>query len=132
MNDSEKRDLKEMIAGELENGALENVKTLFQYNKELYHVLGALIMDERMRVRIGASILVEDLYEIKPEDTPLMTKQLLPLLKEENPNVRGDAAYLLGIIGGKEMIGFLTTLLQDTNHQVVAIAQDALEDIRKK
>ena len=53
------------------------------------------------------------------------------LLRNENPTIRGDAAYLLGIIGQREVIPFLVEAADDDNPGVREIVREAIEEIRE-
>ncbi len=126
-------DIKEftsLISQDLENGDIEKAVSLFQYNKTLYATIGYMVKEGNMFVRLGVNLLLEDLKEIKPEDVKLAIPQILPLLKDENPTVRGDAADILGIIGGKEQIQDLTPLLKDEHKQVIEIVKESIESLK--
>jgi len=125
-------DLKTMIADHMENGFLENIIDMFKHDKKLYAYIGDLLQDERMRVRLGVSALIETL---KREDSANVIQAIpfiLPLLKNQNPMIRGDAAYLLGIIGQQDTIPFLHEAINDENADVRIIAQEAIEEIQSK
>jgi HEAT repeat protein len=86
--------------------------------------------DERMRVRIGVTALFETLKKEDSENISRALPYMLPLLKDQNPIIRGDAANLLGIIGNKDAIPFLEEMLNDTDANVRIIAEEAIEDIK--
>jgi HEAT repeat protein len=125
-------DLKKMIADYMENGCLDNIVDMFKYDKALYEYIRDLLTDERMRVRIGTVALLETLKKEDPEDTKKVVPSILPLLKDQNPVVRGDAAYLLGIIGDKSIVPFLEEVINDEDSNVRMIAGEAIDDIRSK
>jgi hypothetical protein len=125
-------DLKTMIADYLENAFLENIIDMFKYDKSLYAYIGDLMQDERMRVRLGVSALIETLQREDSVNVIQAIPSILPLLKNQNPMIRGDAAYLLGIIGQQDTIPFLHETMIDENTDVRIIAQEAIEDIQSK
>jgi len=128
-----KLNLKKMIADYMENGFLENIVDMFRHDKSLYAFIRELMADERARVRLGISALVETLREDDPKNIHSAMPDILPLLKHSEPVIRGDAAYLLGIIGCKESILPLEeTADNDLNAEVRLIAKEALEDIKGK
>jgi len=131
LSDSDEKEFTKLIAEDLESGALEKVIELFRFNKTLYLIVGNLIRDERMKVRLGANMMMDRLQEVRPDDVELALPRLLPLLSDENPTIRGDAADIIGIIGTPDHIQFLEPLLQDHNHQVIEIATDAIATIRE-
>jgi HEAT repeat protein len=130
MQNSHKEDLRQMIADYMENGFLENIIDMFRHDSALYGVVGELIRDERIRVRIGVTALMEELRRLDPDNIILAQKNLLPLLDHTEPVVRGDAANLLGIIGDKASLPYLEERLSDENENVRLIAREAIDEIR--
>ncbi|RMG71774.1 MAG: HEAT repeat domain-containing protein [Nitrospirae bacterium] len=122
----ERQELKQMIADYMEKGFLENIIDMFKHDPSLYEMIGDLIKDERMRVKLGITALMEELSQQRPEDVKRALPFLYPLLEDENPTVRGDAANLIGIIGDPEGISKLRPLLQDKNPQVVEVVREFL------
>ena len=122
-------DLKTMLADYMENGLLDNIIDMFKHDQSLYAYIGDLITDERIRVRIGATALVESLRKEDPENVVRAIPHLLPLLKAEPPVIRGDAAYLLGVIGNRDVVPFLTEIINDADMNVRMITREAIEDI---
>jgi hypothetical protein len=122
-------DLKIMIADYMENGFLENIIDMFKHDKNLYEYIGDLITDERMRVRLGVAALVETLKKEDPENVIKAIPFILPLLKNQNPVLKGDAAYLLGMIGHVDALPFLKEIVKDEDVNVRTIAKEALEEI---
>ncbi|MFZ5907530.1 MAG: HEAT repeat domain-containing protein [Nitrospirota bacterium] len=126
----EEFDLKKMIADYMENGLLDNIIDMYKHDKSLYEYIGYLMSDERMRVRIGATALIETMKDEDPENVSRALPSILPLLSKEDPVTRGDIAYLLGVIGDKETIPYLNELLNDEDMNVRTIAQEAIEQIQ--
>lgn len=122
-------DLKTMLADYMENGLLDNIIDMFKHDQSLYAYIGDLITDERIRVRIGATALVESLRKEDPENVKKAIPHLLPLLKAEAPVIRGDAAYLLGVIGNRDVVPFLNEIINDADTNVRVIVEEAIEDI---
>jgi len=129
----ESSELRRMIADYMENGFLENIIDMFKRDKSLYAFIGELMTDERVRVRLGMSALVETLKKEDLENIYSALPNILPLLRHNEPVIRGDAAYLLGIIGHEESIPLLEkTADNDTNKEVRLIAKEAVEDIKNR
>ena len=122
-------DLKTMLADYMENGLLDNIIDMFKHDQSLYAYIGDLITDERIRVRIGATALVESLRKEDPENVKKAIPHLLPLLQAEAPVIRGDAAYLLGVIGNRDVVPFLNEIINDADTNVRVIVEEAIEDI---
>jgi len=121
-----------MIADYMEGGLLDNIIDMFKHDKNLYELVTDLMTDERMRVRIGVTALLETLILEDPENVKKTIPRILFLLKHENPVIRGDAAYILGTIGDGEVVPSLQEIISDENENVRIIAKEAIEDIQAK
>ncbi len=130
MQISPQSDLQQMIADYMENGFLDNIIDMFRHDSSLYDLIGTLIQDERVRVRIGITALMEELKRLDPANIICAKKNLLPLLAHTDAVVRGDAANLIGIIGDRESLPFLEPCLLDTHEGVRIIAQEAIAQMR--
>ena len=118
-----------MISSYMEGGFLENIVDMFRADPTLFKYLPALIADERGRVRIGAAALVDELL---PEFRAEIERELDAIasagLAHANPSIRGDAAYLLELIGGDAAMARLRAALELEQHPAVREAiSDALE-----
>jgi hypothetical protein len=127
--DTEHFDMKTMIADYMEKGFLENIIDMFKHDVSLYAYIADLLRDERMIVRIGILALTETLKTEDPENISKAMPSVIPLLKDQNPVVKGDAAYLLGIIGHVDAIPFLEEIIEDEDANVRVIAKEAIEEI---
>jgi HEAT repeat protein len=125
-------DLVLLIADHMENGFLENIIDMFRHDSSLYQLTGSLIQDERVRVRIGITALMEELKKLDAENIFSAVPGLLPLLDRAEPFVRGDSANLLGIIGDRNTLSSLEKLLADENENVRLIAKEAIEEIHQQ
>ncbi len=123
-------ELKIMILDYMEKGFLENIIDMFKHDESLFPLIIDMIKDERVRVRLGATALVEELIKQKPEPLVRLIPDIAILLKYENPTVRGDAAYLLGIIRHKDALSFLVDVENDEDPSVKEIVRDAMQDIK--
>lgn len=124
--------LRSMIADYMENGFLENIIDMFKHDGVLYSLVGELIQDERVRVRLGTTALMEELRVKDKGNIHKAAQNILPLLDHDNPVVRGDVSNLLGIIGDKNAIPYLERALSDGNPDVRLIAEEAIEEIRQR
>ena len=122
--------MKKMIADYMENGFLENIIAMFRQDKSLYPLIGGLFCDERSRVRIGATALVETLLAETPENLPAALPGITACLKNINPTIRGDAANVLGIIRHKDALPFLLEAAGDKNEMVREIVKESIEMIK--
>jgi HEAT repeat protein len=119
--------MRQMIADYMEKGFLSNIVAMFKVDLSLYDLVGDLLKDERFRVRMGVTALMEELHQMNPDDAKSAIPSLLPLLSHGTPTIRGDAAYLVGLIGDKKERESLVPLLSDPNPQVIEIVKDILE-----
>jgi len=119
-------DLLQVIGDFIELGHVENIVAMFKQDTSLYSLAGDLVRDERFNVRLGTAVLFEELAEQRPTEVSLAIPVLLPLLQEENPVLRGEAATLLGIIGSKAALQHLLPLAADSDAQVREIISDIL------
>ena len=121
-----------MIADYMENGFLENIIDMFRHDSSLYGLVGELIQDERVRVRIGITAMMEELRGIDGSNFLAAVPVLLPLLDHHNPVVRGDATNLLGIIGDQTVLPAIERALEDEDPDVRLIAREAIAEIRQR
>jgi hypothetical protein len=117
-------DILKVIGDFLELGHVENIVAMFKADTGLYNLAGDLIKDERFTVRLGTAVLFEELAVLRPRETSLAVPSLLPLLQEQNPILRGEAATILGIIGSEYGLQALVQLKDDDDPQVREIISD--------
>lgn len=125
-------DISKMIADYMEKGFLENIIDMFRHDCKLYGLVGELIQDERVRVRIGVTALMEELSRLDANSVRSAVLNLLPLLDHENPVVRGDVSNILGIIADEAVLPFLEKRLTDSNPDVRLIMREAIEEIKRR
>src|SRR3990172_3053304 len=122
-------EMKRMLVEYMGNGFLDNIVALFKTDAALYAFIPEMLSDENMRVRLGTAALVEELAGGHPDELKTIVPGLTMLLKHENPNVRGDTAYVLGIIRDHSSGIALREALNDENPGVRESVQAALEEI---
>ena len=123
MHDSE---IKKMLVEYMGRGFLDNIIALFKQDRSLYRFVPDMLGDESMRVRLGATALVEELTGEHKTELRNAVPGIIELLKHENPTIRGDAAYVLGIIKDRSARESLVACLHDSNPAVREAASDAL------
>lgn len=121
------QELKKVIADFLDQGHVENIVAMFRREPKYYEWTGELLSDERFSVRLGISVLFEELQEIQPEKLILAIPSLINLLQSEEPLLRGEAVSILGIIGTKEAMAQIHHLQSDPSPQVREMVQLVLE-----
>ncbi len=80
-------------------------------------------------LRIGLMMAVETALEDDRAALDGLVDGLLPVLRHEDPALRGDTADLLGRIGHPAAADALRALVDDPNRDVAEIASEALEEI---
>ncbi|MBU0730923.1 MAG: HEAT repeat domain-containing protein [Proteobacteria bacterium] len=118
--------LVQVMADFIEQGLVENIVIMFKRDPSLYPLTGELLRDPRFMVRMGVSILFEDLAVVRPDDIALAVPSLLPLLNDHTAHVRGEAVNMLGIIGTEEALRHVARMVDDPDPQVSEIARDIL------
>lgn len=121
--------LRSMVLDYMEKGFLENIVDLFRRDETLYPLILDMIKDDRLRVRLGATALVEELARERPEPLVRLIPALAGLLKDGNPTVRGDGANLLDIVGHADALPFLAAAAEDEDRAVREIVQEAIQKI---
>ncbi len=119
-------DLVKTIADFLEMGHVENIIAMFRQEPDYYRLSGDILRDERFAVRMGMAVLFEEMQTLRPDDIEQAIPSLIPLLGENNPFLRGEAANLLGLINTDAARKLLQPLINDPDPQVAEIARDAL------
>lgn len=120
-----------MLTDYMENGFLDNITDMFRHDPSLYSHLAEVMADERSRVRIGYVNLVETLIDAHREHILAVVPEMSMHLRDERPQIRADAAYMLEVIGDVQAVPALVTALQtETVEPVREIFQDALDVLR--
>lgn len=125
-------DLTPMLADGLADGLLENVLALLRQEPHQAPLLAGLVADERVRVRMGAVAAVEALREEANGGLIALADALVPHLTAGGATLRGDAVYLLGLVGVPRHLDCLTPLLKDPHPDVVALVEEAVAAIRTR
>lgn len=125
-------ELKVIVPEHMDKGFLENIIDMFKHYDNLYPLIVDMIKDERMRVRLGVTALVEELVKETPPPAQLI--KIIPdigkLLKDPDSTVRGDAANILGIIKHKDALPYLLDAENDADVDVKEVVRDAISEIR--
>jgi HEAT repeat protein len=122
-------ELKTVIADFIDQGLVENIVIMFRRDSRYFAWTGDLLRDPRLSVRLGLSVLFEELKLLQPDKLELAIPSLAELLATDQPLLRGEALSLLGIIGGKAAENLARRHLHDPDPQVREMAQLVLEDL---
>ncbi|WP_136795643.1 HEAT repeat domain-containing protein [Desulfosediminicola ganghwensis] len=128
MNEVDDAELKKVMADFLELGHVENIIAMYRHDPRYYDWTGEILDDERFAVRIGVSVLFEELTRLEPEQTQRAVPSLAVLLQSESANIRGEAIGVLGIIGGEKAISQIRAMENDPSPQVREMVDLVLEE----
>ncbi len=120
-----------MLTDYMEKGFLDNIIALFRKDENLYKLIGDMLGDERVRVRLGTIALIETMTSEEPDKVKASIPGIAGLLKKSNATIRGDAIYALGIIGDSDALPFLTEAAIDENDMVREVIKESIEMIKK-
>lgn len=123
------QEMKDMLIKYMGEGFLENIIALFRQDPAVYRFIADMLGDENIRVRLGATALVEELAGDHRKELKAAVPGIVALLKHENPTIRGDAASVLGTIKDPSAGDALRARLDDSHPGVREIARDALAEI---
>ena len=124
-------ELKQVIKDFLDQGFVENIVAMFKYEPAYYAWTGELLDDERFAVRLGMSVLFEELYKIQPQQLHLAIPSLLPLLSADSPHLRGEAISILAIIATDEAKSHIREMANDPSPQVRELVQLLLDEAQQ-
>ncbi|MBZ0156034.1 MAG: HEAT repeat domain-containing protein [Alphaproteobacteria bacterium] len=122
-------ELRTMVLDSMEKGFLDNIIDMFKHDEGLYPLIIDMIRDERIRVRLGATALVEELARVRQKALVELIPSLALLLRDPNPTVRGDSASLLGIIRHRDALPYLLDAERDTNSAVREMVRESIQEI---
>lgn len=121
-------ELKKVIADFLEMGHVENIVAMFRRYPEYLDWTGELLEDDRFNVRLGLTILFEELQAQENAHLGRAIPSLARLLENPSPLLRGEAIGILGIIGSPEARELIVAMQNDENPQVREMVALALEE----
>jgi HEAT repeat protein len=127
MNDNEMRD---MLIDYMGKGFLDNIVALCRQDLSVIRFIPDMLGADNIRVRLGATALVEELAPQYRNELRTAVPGLIELLKHENPTIRGDVASVLGIIKDRSAENALQMSLEDDHPGVREAARDALAEMR--
>jgi hypothetical protein len=122
------QELQRVIADFLDMGHVENIAAMFRHEPRYYAWTGDLLRDERFTVRLGLSVLFEDLRESHGDHVELAIPSLVKLLDAEEPLLRGEAVSLLGIIGSEEAMEYIRRQQADPSPRVREVVELVLQE----
>lgn len=120
-------DLLKVIKDFLEMGHVDNIVAMFDRHPRYFHWTGDVLDDERFTVRLGVSVLFEELRARECRSMHLAIPSLTRLLSSEKSILRGEALSVLAIINDQSLESQATQMLDDEDLQVQEIARDIVD-----
>lgn len=127
-NSVSNQELKRVIADFLDMGHVENIVAMFRHEPRYYAWTGDILRDERFSVRLGVSVLFEELRDSQPDKIELAIPSLVQLLGSKEPLLRGEAVSILGIIGSDRALAHVRSLQDDPSPRVREVVKLILQD----
>lgn len=124
------QELKRVIADFLDQGHVENIAAMFRHEPRYYAWTADILRDERFSVRLGVSVLFEELRKTQPDKIELAIPSLVQLLSAKEPLLRGEAVSILGIIGGDKALAHIRNRQDDPSPRVREVVELVLEDMK--
>lgn len=129
MKDVSDTELLQVIKDFLEMGHVDNIVAMFYREPHYLKWTAKVLDDERFNVRLGVSVLFEELSSRHAERLDLAIPGLLELLHDDRPLIRGEALSVLAIIDGPDLRSHTEEMLKDQDPQVREIAIDIVESM---
>lgn len=132
MSEVSDKELLSVIKDFLEMGYVDNIVAMFDQEPRYLTWSGNILEDERFAVRLGVSVLFEELKARHPKNPEWLhpaIAALVPLLDSGQPLIRGEALSVLAIIDGPGLAGHIHKMLTDDDPQIREIAEDIMESI---
>ncbi len=121
-------ELLKVMADFLEMGHVENIIAMYKHDCRYYSWSGKLLDDRRFNVRLGMSILFEELKQTDPANIQRGIPSLVKLLSHDNETIKGEAISILAIIGNPEALYHIQKMKDDPSPQIKALVMDILEE----
>jgi hypothetical protein len=132
MSEVSDSELKKVIGDFLEMGHVENIVSMFKKEPLYFEWTGEILEDERFNVRLGLTILFEELQALGVNEISCAIPSLQALLDHQSSLIRGEAIGILGIIATDEAIQLIRSKQNDPNPQVREMVAIVLEDHIKR
>jgi len=120
------------IASRLQKGEAEAIAREALEDERIAALLAGLAFDPDFGLRIGAVVTLEEIMALDPGAALPALPHVLEKLKAPDKRDRGDAAYLLGVLGDESVIKYLESLLEEEDTFLRETAQEAIEAIKAR
>ena len=123
-------DKKEYFVKLIKDGRLDELLDSIKDENDLGVVVDLLAYNDFM-VRLGAMVVLEEVFKSNPSIVKAVKDKIRKLLKHDDKRIVQDVAMLLGEIGDEEDIKFLKDLVK-AGGEVKLSAEEAMEEIAKR
>jgi hypothetical protein len=130
MSEVSDSELLRVIKDFLEMGHVDNIVAMFFRESRYFEWTGDILDDQRFAVRLGVSVLFEELQARQCASMHLAIPSLAALLSAEDPLLRGEALSVLAIINDQSLPDQALQMLDDQDSQVREIAEDIVASFK--
>jgi len=123
-------DKKEYFVKLIKDGRLDELLDSIRDENDLGVIVDLLAYNDFM-VRLGAMVVLEEVFKSNPSIVKAVKDKIRKLLKHDDKRIVQDVAMLLGEIGDEEDIKFLKDLVK-AGGEVKLSAEEAMEEIAKR
>jgi len=116
----------------LENGRIDEVKQDVEKDEKNLITLAEIIERPELLARVGAMIVLENVFKKDPKKIRNAKLRILEILKKNNPTAVQDAIYILGKLGSKSDLPYLRKFLNSKDENIREAAEEAIEEIEKR
>lgn len=129
INEVSDAELLQVIKDFLDMGHVDNIVAMFDRDIRYFSWTGKVLDDDRFNVRLGVSILFEELRARGCRSMNLAVASLEELLNSDQPLLRGEALSVLAIINDERLSTQARRMLSDKHPQVREVAEDILSSL---
>lgn len=122
------KELKKVIADFLEMGHAENIVAMFRQEPAYLKWSGELLNDERFNVRLGISVVFEELKDDGNPELYLAIPSLATALTSDWDLLRGEAISVLSIIGTNTARNHIVKMKKDPSPQIRELVTVILDE----
>jgi len=121
------------LMGFIKEGNADRLADMMIREKQIFPAFLDLLMHPEWSVRLGAMVVAEEIGDREANLALAMLKTVWERLKYAEDSVKGDAIYLFGVLGTKEWIPSLETLLrEEEGDDVREVLKEAVERLRNQ
>jgi hypothetical protein len=129
-DENSRKTIELILISQIRNGDIEGaINTSIQNPDISSEILAKIMGGDRFEMRMGVMLVLEELAKKDRHILSGAIPILRGLLNNPHPQIRGDASYILGKTGRKDIIDDLKRLLDDPDPDVVDCAREAIDEL---